>query len=291
MVNSGSPSVSIGMPVYNGERFIDEAIRSILAQTFGDFELLISDNASSDATAAICARYARQDPRIRYVRQASNLGAMGNFQYLLDHARGRYFMWAACDDFWDPEWVERLHRPLAEGTARAALGQVLHVDALSQPLGHEATGRVFDYRGSRWARRLKFFVEFEGTGKANVFYALYDRQLLATIQLDQYAHDYHIIFAFLRLGGIAGVPGVHLHKRIHAEAASVLLIRQRSVLHKIILRTVLPIDLDFLQGYFRGAGRGEKCVLAAAMPWKYLNAYPHMVARLWKALFSNHVQR
>lgn len=279
-----SPPVSIGLPVYNGAFFLDDALRSLQQQTFRDFELIISDNASTDGTAAICERHAQGDARIRYVRQATNIGAMGNFRYVLEQARGRHFMWAACDDVWDPQWVEQLHRRVAGGAHEAAVGQVVHMDSASQPLDHVATGRVFDYQGGRLARRLKFFVEFEGTGKANVFYALFDRRLLAQLPVEGYVHDYHLIFAFLGLGRVAGVPGVHLHKRIHDDAASVVTIRQRSTLHKILLRTVLPIDLDFLHGYFRDASWAERLLLAVALPWKYLLAYPHMFRRLWAAL-------
>lgn len=94
------PKVSIGMPVYNGESFIHEALNSLLAQSFADFELIISDNGSTDATEAICKEYAAKDTRIRYVRQSENRGAFANFQFVLDEAVGEYFMWAAADDRW-----------------------------------------------------------------------------------------------------------------------------------------------------------------------------------------------
>lgn len=100
------PQVSIGMPVYNGEPFIREALDSLLAQTFTDFELIISDNASTDGTEAICREYAAKDARIRYVRQVENRGAMPNFQFVLDEALGEYFMWAAADDVWLPKFIE-----------------------------------------------------------------------------------------------------------------------------------------------------------------------------------------
>ena len=92
------PVVSIGMPVYNGEKYIREALDSLLTQTFTDFELIISDNASMDGTEEICQKYAAKDSRIRYVRQSENRGAMANFQFVLDEARGKYFMWATHDD-------------------------------------------------------------------------------------------------------------------------------------------------------------------------------------------------
>ncbi len=86
------------MPVYNGERFVREALDSLLAQTFTDFELLISDNASTDGTEMICREYADRDPRIRFVRQVENIGALANFEFVMRQARGEYFMWAASDD-------------------------------------------------------------------------------------------------------------------------------------------------------------------------------------------------
>ena len=95
-----APKVSIGMPVYNGEKYIREALDSLLAQTFTDFELIISDNASTDGTEAICREYAARDPRIRYVRQSENRGPTANFHFVLDEAVGEYFMWAAYDDLW-----------------------------------------------------------------------------------------------------------------------------------------------------------------------------------------------
>ena len=91
--------VSIGMPVYNGEKFIREALDSVLAQTFTDFELVISDNCSSDKTKQICEEYAAKDSRIRYIQQSKNIGAVGNFEYLLNEAKGQFFMWLACDDY------------------------------------------------------------------------------------------------------------------------------------------------------------------------------------------------
>lgn len=92
------PKVTIGMPVYNGQLFVRAALDALLAQTFTDFELIISDNASTDNTESICREYAVRNTRIRYVRHNENRGALANFQYVLDEARGKYFMWAAADD-------------------------------------------------------------------------------------------------------------------------------------------------------------------------------------------------
>lgn len=102
------PRVSIGMPVYNGEPFIREALDSLLAQTFNDFELIISDNGSMDETEVICHEYAEKDKRIRYIRQPYNHGAIANFQFVLDEAVGDYFMWAAADDLQEPDFIDLL---------------------------------------------------------------------------------------------------------------------------------------------------------------------------------------
>jgi glycosyltransferase involved in cell wall biosynthesis len=102
-----APRVSIGMPVYNGEKAIHKALDCLLAQSVSDFEIIISDNASTDATAAICQEYVARDNRIRYFRQPENLGAPRNFRFVLDQARGHYFMWAAHDDLWDPRFIEK----------------------------------------------------------------------------------------------------------------------------------------------------------------------------------------
>jgi glycosyltransferase involved in cell wall biosynthesis len=102
-----SPRVTVGMPAYNAERFIGEAIESMLAQTFREVEIVISDNASTDGTAEICAGYVARDDRIRYVRNATNLGACRNYSNLVGMARGEYFKWASSNDTCHPDYVRR----------------------------------------------------------------------------------------------------------------------------------------------------------------------------------------
>jgi glycosyltransferase involved in cell wall biosynthesis len=104
---TSTPTLSIGLPVYNGQRYLAEALEALLAQTYADFELVISDNASTDQTESICRAYAAQDDRIRYVRQPVNLGADPNHRYVADQARGRLFKWAAHDDLYEPELLRR----------------------------------------------------------------------------------------------------------------------------------------------------------------------------------------
>ena len=100
------PLVTVGIPAYNERRFIAEAIESVLEQTFTDFELLISDDASSDGTAEICAEFAARDRRIRFVRQSQNLGPFLNLKYVTDHAAGALLVWLAHDDMLGRTYLE-----------------------------------------------------------------------------------------------------------------------------------------------------------------------------------------
>lgn len=99
--------LTIGMPVYNGAATIAAALDSLLAQTLTDFDLVISDNGSTDGTQAICEAYAARDARVRYVRQPENLGPQMNFRFVLFEAQTPYFMWAAADDLWAPGFAAR----------------------------------------------------------------------------------------------------------------------------------------------------------------------------------------
>ena len=104
---NNQPRVCIGLPVYNGGEYLVETLDSILAQTYADFELIISDNASTDSTEEVCRAYAAGDPRIHYYRNEENLGAARNFNRVFALAVGEYFRWAAADDLYAPEHLER----------------------------------------------------------------------------------------------------------------------------------------------------------------------------------------
>lgn len=102
-----APRVSIGLPVFNGENYLEDAIGTTLAELYGNFELIISDNASTDRTEEICRDYASKDGRIRYLRNDRNLGAAPNYNKTFHLARGEYFKWSAHDDMTEPEFLAR----------------------------------------------------------------------------------------------------------------------------------------------------------------------------------------
>lgn len=101
------PLVSVGLPVYNCASYLGDAVEAILQQTFTDFELIISDNASTDGTQAICEAFAARDKRVHYHRNAKNIGAAKNYNQLIDMAAGCYFRWAAGDDVMAPQCLQK----------------------------------------------------------------------------------------------------------------------------------------------------------------------------------------
>lgn len=104
---STAPRLTIGLPVYNGEKYVAESLEALLGQSFTDFELIISDNASTDNTGDICRRYEKQDSRVRYFRQPRNIGLSPNHNFVAEQARGELFKWAANDDLYARDLLER----------------------------------------------------------------------------------------------------------------------------------------------------------------------------------------
>lgn len=106
MPSHNKPNVTVGLPVFNGERTIRVAIETVLSQTFENIVLVISDNCSTDSTPAICREYAASDSRIRFHRQDTNIGGERNFDFVLRQAESEYFMWASADDTRSPDFIE-----------------------------------------------------------------------------------------------------------------------------------------------------------------------------------------
>ena len=171
--SAGMPKVTIGMPVYNGERLIRKAIEALLNQTFRDFILVISDNASTDSTGEICVEYAKLDARIRYVRQPENRGAALNFGFVFDHARTEYFMWAACDDLRSEDFLEinleflETHPDFVASTSpvRFAGGEFDEIKMGDQSL-----------TGNRFENMIAFFETWHANGR---FYSLFRRNAVS----------------------------------------------------------------------------------------------------------------
>ena len=127
--------VSIGMPVYNEGRFLEESLDSILTQDYKHTELIISDNASTDETEEVCRRIAAQDSRVAYYRYEENQGITENFRRVLRLAKGRYFMWASGHDLWSSNFISECVKSLENRPdAVVAFGASKWIDAWGNPL-------------------------------------------------------------------------------------------------------------------------------------------------------------
>ncbi len=113
-VEGGGPRLSVGLPVYNGERYLEQTLDSLLGQSYENFELIVSDNASTDGTASICRRYEKQDSRVRYFLQPQNIGMAPNHNFVFQQARGELFKWAASDDLYGRDLLLRCTEALDE---------------------------------------------------------------------------------------------------------------------------------------------------------------------------------
>ena len=105
--NDKMPKVCIGMPAYNGEKFLRSSLDCLLNQSYENIEIIISDDTSTDSTKIICEEYMKKDLRIKYIQQKKNLGAFYNFNFVLSQAESKYFMWAEADDKWGPEFIQK----------------------------------------------------------------------------------------------------------------------------------------------------------------------------------------
>jgi glycosyltransferase involved in cell wall biosynthesis len=166
------PRVSIGMPVWNGEGFLRDGVEALLGQTFGDLELIISDNGSTDATQAICQEYVERDPRVRYYRSARNLGLQANFAKVLEMATAPYFMWGCPDDLWDASYVETMVAVLDSRESVVLAGcNAAAIDRHGALIGHFNNVAVYSKGGVR-ARAHRFICMPPGGGHATLIYGL-----------------------------------------------------------------------------------------------------------------------
>lgn len=214
------PTITIGLPVFNGERFLAQAIDSILAQSYADFELIISDNGSTDGTSEICKRYAAIDRRVGVMRQAVNQGGAANFNCVFQAARGRYFKWAAHDDVLHRDNLAHSLAALeAAPDAVAVHGQVELIGVDGEPLGADP----FPLRHVGAPRPSERFADLILTPHWNLWaYALMRPNMLAQTDLfAPYTSADRVLLAHLALlGRFVELPEVLLFFRDQPERAS-----------------------------------------------------------------------
>jgi glycosyltransferase involved in cell wall biosynthesis len=215
------PRASIGMPVYNGERFLKEALDSILAQTFEDFELIISDNASTDRTQEICRVYAAQDRRIRYYRNEQNLGAAWNYNRVFELSTGEYFKWATHDDLCAPEYLERCVEVLDHHPAVVlCYPRTISIDEHGERIGDDFDG--LNLRSPRPHERYEHYHNrFRFYGKCNPILGLMRASILKmTPLIGSYMSSDQILLGELALRGeFYEIPERLFFRRDHPQTS------------------------------------------------------------------------
>jgi len=219
----GMPEISVGLPVYNGERYLRVAIESILNQTFTDFELIISDNASTDSTWDICNEYAKNDDRVRLYRQDYNIGALGNFAFVFQRAGAEYFMWMSHDDIVGENCIEACHDFLSTHQHYVLCCPVtIFVDENREELYglYGCNSAENSTVISRYSQCLDDILLAFG------IYGLIRREGLEEIipkvmdlPLDRY-NDHRLVCFIALYGKIKRLEGVHRYFRCHADRSS-----------------------------------------------------------------------
>ena len=219
------PRVGIGLPVYNGQRYVGEALESLLSQTFSDFEIVICDNASTDATQEICRAYAEKDSRIRYVRNERNIGVAKNFNATFSRSNAPYFKWAACDDLIAPDLLGRCVTVLdADPGVILAYAKAQFVGPLGEKLSKYEDGLHLMQPSA--ADRLSQLVQ--NLGYCNLQYGLIRADVLRRTGLfGPFIGSDQVFLAELTLHGrVFQIPDYLLFRRLHPDASTNLSQRQ-----------------------------------------------------------------
>jgi len=218
-MSNGKPRVSIGLPVFNGEQYLEETLDSILAQTFSDFELIISDNASSDRTQEICRAYAVRDQRVRYYRNETNLGAARNYNQVFELSSGEYFKWAAYDDLCAPEFLARCVEILdCQPEAIMCYPKTVLIDEHREIIEYHFDG--FDLRSTKPYERFRKF--FHASAWCHpVFGVMRASVLERTALIGSYASSDRVLLGELAiLGKCCEVPEYLGYRRIHPQIST-----------------------------------------------------------------------
>ncbi len=218
-MNSSIPLISVGLPVYNGEKYLRSSIDSILAQTFDDFELIISDNASTDGTENICREYADRDARIQYFRNEKNLGAAGNYNILVEKARAKYFRWQNADDYIEPNLHELCFKILEKNPdCVLTFGKTKVIDAEGDLIEkYEDNLHIVDERAADRFVRFK-----KNVGQTNAIYGLMRLNALRKTHLFRKfkSSDTNFMGELCLYGKFIQIPEYLFYRRMHEGASS-----------------------------------------------------------------------
>lgn len=292
-----TPLVSIGVPVYNGEKYLPETLDCLLKQTFGEFELIISDNASTDRTGEICTDYASRDRRIKYHRQASNIGAGPNHNCVVHLSTGPLFKMAAHDDLYAPTYLERCVRVLeqdpgvilahSDGTLIDSEGQPYPFDPASQSFVDERSGQRFPREPIEVAESASSNERFHEVLHKLIWctdmYGVMRRDLMNRTSLfkSYYGSDKVFLAEMALLGRFYHVREKLFMKRYHSEMSASMTASEREEFMDTQAPKAFPY-LELFKGYSMAAltkgslGLTERARCLASVAQKTV------VARYWR---------
>ena len=263
--------ITIGIPVYNGEEFLEEKITSILNQDFTNFELIISDNASTDSTKEICSKFATNDKRVRFFSHEKNLGPRWNFNFILKKAKGEYFMWTATDDkilpgFYEKNievleknpniacsasqvkyfgknrnyWAVRSARGPFKGVKKKIVGRF-------QNLQNYSTSGTFE-------SKFRYYLKLRG--HHHIFYGIYRTEQIKNIYIAgknlPIQHDFMSILNTLRYGDFYVIDQVLMHRYDGGESTQGFFNFKK--LYKLNFIKSISLNYPFTRWCFRNFG-------------------------------------
>jgi len=277
------PRVSIGVPVYNGASLIRECLECLAAQTYQDFEVVISDNASTDGTSEICAEMAARDPRFRHLRHAATHDVMTNFLAARDATAARLFMWRAFDDVAEPDYLARL-----VGLHDAHPGLRLAVGTVQQEFGDAKADKLIPYQASDTGPVAPRVMSQLFRGEASWFYGLWSRAAIEesfsavrSVYLDPWGGDHLNIFHTAIRDGIRGDTQAIFRQRIIPSSRGYV---ER---HKPTYREISGRNTRFHQAALSLLSDAKtdpltSGLIRAAMPF-YVNKRCHRLLRVFQA--------
>ncbi len=291
--------ISVGMPIYNGEKYLKQAIASILSQSYTNIELIIADDASTDNSSVIYKEFAKKDSRIRIFKHKTNIGSIPNFNFVLKQAKGKYFMWAAQDDYREKETLEKLFK-LHSQFPNAALAvcnfRNVHDDKLY------AVYPEIKYKNTE--SKAKTLISFLKTDNLSFFYGLHKTSILKKTGgyfTDSRPHfkssDFLTIYNVLLEGTLVYTPEILFYKRdtgMFTTQFNILsnLTYSKTIFKKIYRYLLFPLfflyDFAFgtiflLGAHFTGI---EKLQIEFWLIWNMLNKYRLFIVNIMKGVFS-----
>ena len=297
----GGPRVSIAIAAYNRSHLIDRTLDSLLRQTVQDFEILISDDASSDGSREVCERYAAGDARVRYFRNEERLGLGGNCSRVLSMTRGEFVILAGDDDIYEPNFLERL---LAEMRRYPSLSlAACRVDLIDQ---RDVVVREMSHQhfvGRPLPSRLRNANRMLWRGYGNLMTGMYRRELMMRTLLyrpilgDEWDEiDLLFLFEMALQGGVVSIPDVLLHKRVGGVSSRIpyrTFSRALSIYAAVGRAYLARIRRSALPGWHRAILSGSLAFrwTFANWEWKKYLAYTLLVTIDPKRHVRRHLRR